>query len=166
MSVTSSGKATEQPATLADLLTESLLTAVTTLRDRFLAIFELQLEATHGPMPASTLASLRDTALQVTAGHHGKLGLTTPTRRSSRFTRARCSRRRRGLSAGTSSRTWPGPSCGAAAYAMRIPALGRRRRPRPGSCTGRHASAGGKSGQRTRGWPGEPHTVRRHLGGA
>jgi AcrR family transcriptional regulator len=69
--------AAEQPATLVDLLTESLLTAATTLRNRYLAIFELQLEATRRPVLASALASLQDTAMQITAGHHDKLGLTT-----------------------------------------------------------------------------------------
>lgn len=71
-------QAAEQPATLVDLLTESLLTAATTLRNRYLAIFELQLEATRRPVLASALASLQDTAMQITAGHHDKLGLATP----------------------------------------------------------------------------------------
>ncbi|MGV9385198.1 TetR/AcrR family transcriptional regulator [Nonomuraea sp. NPDC003707] len=71
-------RAVEQPATLVDLLTESLLTAATTLRDRYLAIFELQLEAARRPALASALASLRDTAVLVTAGHHDQLGLTIP----------------------------------------------------------------------------------------
>ncbi|WP_433437889.1 TetR/AcrR family transcriptional regulator [Nonomuraea sp. CA-141351] len=71
-------RATEQPATLVDLLTESLLTAATTLRNRYLAIFELRLEAARRPALASALAGLQDTALQVTAGHHDKLGLTIP----------------------------------------------------------------------------------------
>ncbi|MFI9839986.1 TetR/AcrR family transcriptional regulator [Nonomuraea sp. NPDC051941] len=71
-------RAVEQPATLVDLLTESLLTAATTLRDRYLAIFELQLEAARRPALASALASLQDTAVLVTAGHHDQLGLTIP----------------------------------------------------------------------------------------
>lgn len=70
--------AAERPATLADLLTESLLAAATTLRNRYLAIFELQLEATRRPVLASALASLQDTAAQSTAAQHDKLGLTTP----------------------------------------------------------------------------------------
>lgn len=69
-------RAVEQPASLVDLLTESLLTAATTLRDRYLAIFELQLEAARRPALASALASLQDTAVLVTAGHHDQLGLT------------------------------------------------------------------------------------------
>ena len=71
-------RATDQPATLADLLTESLLTAATTLRNRYLAIFELQLEAIRRPALASALAGLQDTSLQITAGHHDKLGLAIP----------------------------------------------------------------------------------------
>ncbi|MEV0195912.1 TetR family transcriptional regulator [Nonomuraea sp. NPDC050691] len=71
-------RAIEQPATLADLLTESLLTAATTLRNRYLAIFELQLEAVRRPLLASALAGLQDTSLQLTAGHHDKLGLAIP----------------------------------------------------------------------------------------
>ncbi|MCA2225888.1 hypothetical protein [Nonomuraea aurantiaca] len=74
-------RATEQPATLVDLLTESLLTAATTLRNRYLAIFELQMEAARRPVLASVLASLQDTASPVTAGHHDKLGLTIPRER-------------------------------------------------------------------------------------
>lgn len=71
-------RAVEQPATLVDLLTESLLTAATTLRSRYLAIFELQLEATRRPVLAAALAGLQDTASHLTAGHHGELGLATP----------------------------------------------------------------------------------------
>ncbi|MFD1541928.1 TetR/AcrR family transcriptional regulator [Nonomuraea guangzhouensis] len=74
-------QAIEQPASLVDLLTESLLTAATTLRNRYLAIFELQLEAARRPALASVLARLQDTALLVTAGHHDKLGLATPPER-------------------------------------------------------------------------------------
>ncbi|MFI7635946.1 TetR/AcrR family transcriptional regulator [Nonomuraea sp. NPDC049400] len=69
-------RAAEQPTTLVDLWTESLLTAATTLRDRYLAIFELQLEAARRPVLASVLASLQDTSSQITAAHHDKLGLT------------------------------------------------------------------------------------------
>ncbi|WP_051468325.1 TetR/AcrR family transcriptional regulator [Actinomadura oligospora] len=71
-------QATGQPASLVDLLAESLFTAATRLRDRYLAIFELQLEATRRPALASVLANLQDAAMRTTAGHHGKLGLTTP----------------------------------------------------------------------------------------
>ncbi len=74
-------RATDRPATLADLLTESLLTAATTLRSRYLAIFELQLEAARRPALAAALAGLGDTASQITAGHHDKLGLAIPRER-------------------------------------------------------------------------------------
>ncbi|MFI6920701.1 TetR/AcrR family transcriptional regulator [Nonomuraea spiralis] len=74
-------RSVEQPATLADLLTESLLTAATTLRDRYLAIFELQLEAVRRPALATALAGLWDAAAQVTAGQHDKLGLVPPRER-------------------------------------------------------------------------------------
>ncbi|MFI7452183.1 TetR/AcrR family transcriptional regulator [Nonomuraea sp. NPDC049714] len=71
-------RATDQPATLVDLLTESLITAATTQRDRYLAVFELQLEAVRRPVLAAALAGLGDAALQITAGHHDKLGLAIP----------------------------------------------------------------------------------------
>ncbi|MFC5181254.1 TetR/AcrR family transcriptional regulator [Actinomadura harenae] len=71
-------QAAGQPASLVDLLTESLFTAATTLRDRYLAIFELQLEAVRRPALASVLANLQDAALQITAEQHDRLGLTTP----------------------------------------------------------------------------------------
>jgi DNA-binding transcriptional regulator YbjK len=71
-------RAIKQPATLVDLLTESLLTAATILRNRYLAIFELQLEAARRPVLASVLAGLQDTALHVTAGHHDELGFSIP----------------------------------------------------------------------------------------
>ncbi|MEU4328640.1 TetR/AcrR family transcriptional regulator [Nonomuraea dietziae] len=74
-------RATEQPVTLVDLLTRSLLTAATTLRTRYLAIFELQLEAARRPVLASVLAGLQDTSVQITAGHHDKLGLAIPRER-------------------------------------------------------------------------------------
>lgn len=71
------GHAVQQPATLAELLTESLLTAATTLRRRYLAIFELRLEASRRPALAAVLARLEGGALQITAGQHDQLGLTT-----------------------------------------------------------------------------------------
>ncbi|MEU8174004.1 TetR family transcriptional regulator [Microbispora hainanensis] len=71
-------QAVKRPATLVDLLTESLLTAATTLRARYLAIFELQLEAARRPALAAALARLQDTAVLVTAGHHDELGLDIP----------------------------------------------------------------------------------------
>ncbi|WP_433519066.1 TetR/AcrR family transcriptional regulator [Nonomuraea sp. CA-143628] len=74
-------RATEQPTTLVDLWTQSLLTAATTLRERYLAIFELQMEAARRPVLSSALASLQDTASLLTAGYHDKLGLTIPRER-------------------------------------------------------------------------------------
>ncbi|MGN9841103.1 TetR/AcrR family transcriptional regulator [Nonomuraea sp. H19] len=63
---------------VADLLAESLLEAATTLRNRYLAIFELQLEAVRRPVLASALAGLQDTSTRFTAGHHAELGLPIP----------------------------------------------------------------------------------------
>jgi AcrR family transcriptional regulator len=72
-------RATDRPAPLVDLLTESLFTAATTLRTRYLAIFELQLETVRRPVLAEALAGLQAAALRITAGHHGKLGLAIPS---------------------------------------------------------------------------------------
>jgi RNA polymerase sigma factor (sigma-70 family) len=66
---------------VVDLLTESLLVAATTLRTRYLAIFELQLEAARRPALASALAGLQDSSTQFTAGHHAELGLPIPRER-------------------------------------------------------------------------------------
>ncbi|MFC4059194.1 TetR/AcrR family transcriptional regulator [Planomonospora corallina] len=66
---------------LVDLLTESLLAAATTLRDRYLAIFELQLEAVRRPALAAALGGLQDMAAQITAGQHDGLGLAVPRER-------------------------------------------------------------------------------------
>ncbi|MEV4456496.1 TetR family transcriptional regulator [Microbispora sp. NPDC049633] len=75
------GRAVKQPATLVDLLTESLFTAATTLRGRYLAIFELRLEAARRPVLASALAGLQETASPISAGHHDELGLDIPRER-------------------------------------------------------------------------------------
>ncbi len=66
---------------VVDLLTESLLGAATTLRSRYLAIFELQLEAVRRPALASALAGLQDSSTRFTAGHHAELGLPIPRER-------------------------------------------------------------------------------------
>ncbi|MBT2224320.1 TetR/AcrR family transcriptional regulator [Nonomuraea sp. NEAU-A123] len=66
---------------VVDLLTESLLVAATTLRTRYLAIFELQLEAARRPALASALAGLQDGSTRFTAGHHAELGLPIPRER-------------------------------------------------------------------------------------
>ncbi len=63
---------------IADLLAASLLEAATTLRTRYLAIFELQLEAARRPALASALAALQDTSIHLTAGHHADLDLPIP----------------------------------------------------------------------------------------
>ena len=77
--------ATAPPASvtelLVDLLTESLLAAATTLRTRYLAIFELQLEASRRPVLAAALAGLQDGSTRFTAGHHAELGLPIPRER-------------------------------------------------------------------------------------
>ncbi|GAA4557381.1 TetR/AcrR family transcriptional regulator [Planotetraspora kaengkrachanensis] len=60
---------------VVDLLADSLFGAATILRDRYLAIFELQLEAVRRPVLASALAGLQDGSMRFTAGHHADLGL-------------------------------------------------------------------------------------------
>jgi AcrR family transcriptional regulator len=70
-------RAVREPAPLVDLLTESLLAAATTERTRYLAIFELQLEAARRPALAAALAGLQDAALGITEGRHDDLGLGT-----------------------------------------------------------------------------------------
>lgn len=67
--------AVEQHSDFADMLTESLLAAATTLRHRYLAIFELQLEAARRPALASALAGLQEVSARLTAGHHARLDL-------------------------------------------------------------------------------------------
>jgi AcrR family transcriptional regulator len=62
-----------------DLLAESLWGAVTTYRVRYLAIFELQLEARRRPALAAALAALLENSVRFTAGHHAQLGLPIPT---------------------------------------------------------------------------------------
>ncbi|RKS78697.1 TetR family transcriptional regulator [Actinomadura pelletieri DSM 43383] len=62
-------------ADLVEMLTESLFTAATTLRDRYIAIFELQLEAVRRPALAAALAKLQETAVRFTADQHDRLGL-------------------------------------------------------------------------------------------
>jgi AcrR family transcriptional regulator len=64
---------------LIDLLTESLLTAATTLRIRYQAIYELQLEALRRPALASALAGLADRSTRLAGDHHTTFGLPIPT---------------------------------------------------------------------------------------
>lgn len=59
---------------MVELLTASLWAAVTTLRERYLAIFELQLEARRRPALAAALAGLTETAFASTAQLHEDLG--------------------------------------------------------------------------------------------
>ncbi|MBP2703836.1 TetR family transcriptional regulator [Microbispora sp. RL4-1S] len=66
---------------LTELLTASLLGAATVLRTRYLAIFELRLEAVRRPVLAAALAGLQDVSTRFTAGHHADLGLPVPPER-------------------------------------------------------------------------------------
>ena len=72
---------TEVIERVVDLLTESLLDAATSFRTRYLAIFELRLEARRRPALASAMAGLLDSSTRFTAGHHAELGLPIPTER-------------------------------------------------------------------------------------
>jgi DNA-binding transcriptional regulator YbjK len=69
------GHQTAGGANLVEMLTESLLAAATTLRHRYLAIFELQLEAVRRPALAAALAGLQEVAVRFTAEYHDQLGL-------------------------------------------------------------------------------------------
>ncbi|WP_019607284.1 TetR/AcrR family transcriptional regulator [Nocardiopsis sp. CNS-639] len=63
---------------LAQILTDSLWTAATELRDRYLAVFELRLEARRRPALAAVLARLSATALADTTGLHDEMGTGVP----------------------------------------------------------------------------------------
>ncbi len=63
---------------LAELLSASLLHAVTAARERYLAIFELQLEARRRPALAAALARLDSAAIASTTEEHAALGLDVP----------------------------------------------------------------------------------------
>ncbi|GAB1818400.1 TetR/AcrR family transcriptional regulator [Herbidospora sp. RD11066] len=63
---------------LIALLTESLFDAATVLRGRYLAIFELRLEAVRRPELNKALEGLQAVATVFTAGHHAQLGLAIP----------------------------------------------------------------------------------------
>lgn len=65
-------------ADLAALLAESLWTAATALRDRYLAVFELQLEARRHPALAEELTALWDSALATTRALHAAMGTPVP----------------------------------------------------------------------------------------
>ncbi|SCL71167.1 transcriptional regulator, TetR family [Micromonospora citrea] len=68
-------------AQLAELLAESLFAAATTLRNRYLAVFELQMEATRRPALAAVLTALQDSSFRLTADQHAALGLAIPAER-------------------------------------------------------------------------------------
>lgn len=59
---------------LADLLADSLWTAATTLRDRYLAVVELQLAARNYPALAASLATLLDSGVAVSRQLHVTIG--------------------------------------------------------------------------------------------
>ncbi|RKS08784.1 TetR family transcriptional regulator [Nocardiopsis sp. Huas11] len=63
---------------LADILAASLWTAATDLRDRYLAYFELHMEARRRPALAAVLARLGDAALADTTGLHDTMGTPVP----------------------------------------------------------------------------------------
>jgi len=63
---------------LQDLLAASLLDAVTTSRERYLALFELQLEARRRPALGAALTRLGSVAAALTADEHAELGLDVP----------------------------------------------------------------------------------------
>jgi DNA-binding transcriptional regulator YbjK len=62
---------------LADLIGGSLYAAATTGRVRYLAVFELSLEATRRPWLMDALSRIESAALEATVGHHRGLGLGT-----------------------------------------------------------------------------------------
>src|SRR5690606_28949130 len=66
------------PDPLPELVAASLLHAATTARDRYRAIFELQLEARRRPALAAALARLESVAAAFSADEHAALGLSVP----------------------------------------------------------------------------------------
>ncbi|MHB1432788.1 MAG: TetR/AcrR family transcriptional regulator [Streptosporangiaceae bacterium] len=65
------------PPDLASLLGESLFAAATVLRERYLAIYELLLEATRRPRLAQTLGALSESTVESTLALHRLLDLGT-----------------------------------------------------------------------------------------
>ncbi|WNV76830.1 TetR/AcrR family transcriptional regulator [Geodermatophilus sp. DSM 44513] len=63
---------------LAELIAVSLHEAATASRERYLAVFELQLEARRRPALAAALARLSSVATAFTADEHRTLGLGVP----------------------------------------------------------------------------------------
>ncbi|WP_017593004.1 TetR/AcrR family transcriptional regulator [Nocardiopsis potens] len=68
----------EDAEAFADLLAESLWTAATALRERYLAVFELQLEARRSPALTEALAGLGGAAVRASAGLHTAAGSPVP----------------------------------------------------------------------------------------
>lgn len=66
---------------LVDLLTASLLEAATTHRDRYLAIFELRLEALRRPAVARAMDALVTRSEAFTGAHHRDIALAVPPER-------------------------------------------------------------------------------------
>jgi AcrR family transcriptional regulator len=65
-------------ADAVSLISESLFTAATTHRARYLAIFELRLESLRRPALAATLTGLSADMVAFTARHHATVGLAFP----------------------------------------------------------------------------------------
>lgn len=63
---------------LAELIAASLMDAATRSRERYLAIFELQLEARRRPVLAAALSCLDSVAAGFTSDEHAALGLWVP----------------------------------------------------------------------------------------
>jgi DNA-binding transcriptional regulator YbjK len=60
---------------LAELIGSALYVAATRHRTRFLAIYELSLEATRSPVLLQAMAGIAGATLDATVGHHRALGL-------------------------------------------------------------------------------------------
>lgn len=63
---------------MVDLIAASIADAVTTSRERYLAIFELQLEARRRPTLRAAMAELAQRSVAFIAVEHAKLGLALP----------------------------------------------------------------------------------------
>ncbi|MFE9243759.1 TetR/AcrR family transcriptional regulator [Nocardiopsis sp. NPDC006938] len=68
------GRAEATVHTMVDLLSASLWTAATALRDRYLAVFELQMEARRSPRLAAVLGRLEEATYSSTVRLHEDLG--------------------------------------------------------------------------------------------
>lgn len=71
----------DSPDPTVDLIAASLTHAVRRARDRYLAIFELQLEACRQPTLREALAGLAGMSAAFTTAEHAKLGPRRPARR-------------------------------------------------------------------------------------